>query len=132
MKKIAILVFVFALSFTLTSAFVSLRAGEVDHSNHMMMGGKGPGAAEASSIAYVEANNSMHAGMNIEYTGDADVDFVRGMIPHHQGAVDMCEVQIEYGRNPEILQLCRNIISAQEEEIAFMRKWLEEKEVAQR
>ena len=37
----------------------------------------------------------MHHGMAIRFSGDVATDFVRGMIPHHQGALDMCEVLVE-------------------------------------
>ncbi len=74
---------------------------------------------------YIEANKKMHHGMTIEYTGDADLDFVRGMIPHHQGAVDMAKTQLTYGTDEELKSLSRAIIEAQEREIAFMRTWLE-------
>ncbi len=42
----------------------------------------------------------MHTAMDIELSGNADVDFVRGMIPHHQGAIDMARIQLQYGKNP--------------------------------
>jgi uncharacterized protein (DUF305 family) len=45
------------------------------------------------------------------------------MIPHHQGAVDMAEVELRYGKDPALLQLCRNIIAAQRTEIALMQRW---------
>lgn len=74
--------------------------------------------------AYEEANAKMHKDMAIELTGDADVDFVRGMIPHHQGAIDMAKVVLEHGKDPEIRKLAEGVISAQEGEIAFMQDWL--------
>ena len=44
-----------------------------------------------STKGYREANTKMHRDMDIAYSGDPDVDFVRGMIPHHQGAIDMAK-----------------------------------------
>lgn len=76
--------------------------------------------------AYREANERMHEGMMGGFTGDADVDFARGMIPHHQGAIDMANIVLEHGEDEALQQLAREIIDAQEEEIAFLEAWLEE------
>lgn len=81
----------------------------------------------ASTKAYKAANDKMHTGMAIEFTGDADIDFVKGMIPHHQGAVEMARVVLEHGKDPELRKLAEAIVKAQNDEIAFMTKWLDEK-----
>jgi len=79
------------------------------------VGDQGP-----SSKAFAEANAKMHADMAIEFSGDTDVDFVRGMIAHHQGAIDMAKIQLQYGKDPEIRKLAEEVIKAQEGEIAMI------------
>lgn len=78
----------------------------------------------ASSHAFAEANAKMHKDMMVKMTGNADVDFVRGMIPHHQGAIDMAKIELQYGKDPEIRKLAEAVIKAQEAEIAEMNEWL--------
>lgn len=94
------------------------------HEGHMMAGDMMTGDRGPAAMAFMEANARMHEGMAIAYTGNADVDFIRGMIPHHQGAVEMAKIVLEHGKDPEVRKLAESIIAAQEAEIRWMQDWL--------
>jgi uncharacterized protein (DUF305 family) len=80
-------------------------------------------AASPSTQAYRDAMMKMDQGMSVTYSGDADKDFVAGMIPHHQGAIDMAKVELQYGKDAQLRKLAQDIVVAQEKEIAFMKSW---------
>ncbi|WP_112875498.1 DUF305 domain-containing protein [Paracoccus endophyticus] len=107
---------------------------------HMMPGGMHGGMAApgadgvATSLlgapdftqAYVASMNEMHGPMmEGVMADDPDVAFVRGMIPHHQGAIDMAKIVQQYGDDPQTRAWADQIIAAQEGEIAEMQAWLE-------
>lgn len=67
---------------------------------------------------------AMMKNMTMTYSDDADVDYIKSMIPHHQGAIDMAKVALQYAKDPEVLKLASEIVKAQEGEISFMQDWL--------
>ncbi len=110
-----------ALTMAAFSASAQQAAPKMDHGAH------GAPAASASNSpstkAYLQSDEKMMKGMSVPYTGDADKDFVSHMIAHHQGAVDMAQVLLKHGKDPELRKMAQDIIKAQESEIAFMKQW---------
>lgn len=110
----------------------------MDHSG-MNMGGDGMAmmshatlippelANDPATVAYAAAMDKMMADMMVPYTGDVDVDFAAGMIPHHQAAIDMAKIQLQFGTDPGMRELAEAIIAAQESEIATLKAFLASK-----
>ncbi len=107
----------------LASTLVCAQATD-PHAGHTAPAASG---AAPSNAAFEAANAKMHKDMAVPLTGDADRDFLAGMVPHHQGAIDMAEVVLKYGKDPKVKKLATDIIRAQKKEIAMMKAWLKEK-----
>jgi hypothetical protein len=79
-------------------------------------------AAEAPYLAEnVSAMTKMMIDMSIRPSGDVDADFVAMMVPHHQGAIEMAQAELRYGRNGPLRRMAQGIIVTQLQEITAMR-----------
>lgn len=83
-------------------------------------------ASDASAFAAENdaAMKKMMAEMHVPPSGMVDRDFLVMMIPHHQGAIDMCEAVLRHGSHAEVRTLCNEIIAKQAEEIGAMQRLL--------
>lgn len=82
--------------------------------------------ARCHELAFLRDNatamDRMMAAMDAPPTGDIDRDFVAMMVPHHQGAIDMAQLVLRYGRNEQIRRIAQEIIVTQQQEIVAMRR----------
>ena len=89
-------------------------------------GGHGAQLTDASK-AYLEAMDRMHSPMmDGARDPNPDVAFVRGMIPHHEGAIEMARIVLHYGKDEQIKKLAKDVIREQQREIADMKEWLKQ------
>ena len=66
----------------------------------------------------------MDTAMCITPSDDADRDFARTMIPHHQGAVEMAKLELLHGHDPRLRRLAQGIVVEQSQEIVLLRSVL--------
>src|SRR6516164_7850796 len=79
-------------------------------------------AAEAPYLAEnISAMTKMIVDMGIRPAGDVDTDFVALMVPHHQGAIEMAQAELRYGRNESLRRMAQEIVVTQLQEITAMR-----------
>lgn len=84
-------------------------------------------APQDLSTDMATAMERMHHAMMVALSGDPDRDFAAMMIPHHQGAIEMAEAQLRYGKDERLRRLAQGIIVEQRQEIAVMQAILAEK-----
>ncbi|KQQ91024.1 DUF305 domain-containing protein [Aureimonas sp. Leaf324] len=111
-------------------ALESVVSGELEGGMHMSHGQTTSAPGGGATAAYAATMATMHGPMmeGMRHP-DPDVAFVLGMIPHHQGAIDMAKVQLQYGADPSNKALAEHIILEQQQEIDAMTDWLRQRGV---
>jgi uncharacterized protein (DUF305 family) len=117
---------VLAAALTVVPAVALAQGAHGGHSGHST---PAQTTESPSTKGYRQANETMHRNMDIPFSGDPDVDFVRSMIPHHQGAIDMAKVALQHSKDEQIRRWATDVIREQEREIAEMQAWLLKKGV---
>jgi uncharacterized protein (DUF305 family) len=85
------------------------------------------GQVEHGSLGLSEADSGMsHDASALEGAEDFDMEFIDMMIPHHQGAIRMAQIELDSGQDEELRTLAEQIIEAQSAEIDEMNTWREQ------
>ncbi len=108
----------FFLSVLIVILTITFALAATDHDAHKL----------DQNVPFKKAMDKMHQGMNFKSTGNIDTDFLKGMIPHHQGAIDMAEELIKKSKDAELKAFAQKIIDAQKSEIKTMQEWLKKKD----
>jgi uncharacterized protein (DUF305 family) len=111
MKKILVLI----VGIFLITIFALSSMHQGGHQNH-------------GDVPFKKSMDKMHKDMMMKSSGNIDIDFLKGMIPHHQGAIDMSEELIKKTKDPELKAFAEKIIKDQKAEIKQMQDFLKKKE----
>ena len=124
-KKIIIWIGVFM-------AFVAMSNACADEHQTESIGSVSLCSTGAKSMYQVEYNRIMdamhHEMMNVTLGSEDQINFLKQMIPHHQGAIDMSESILKYSNDRRIVNIARGIITEQRNEIAIMELLIQELE----
>ncbi len=124
------LIAVVLASLAAAPAFAQTQPGATPGAAGTTMPNMPTAAASSATTPWAQANadamQSMQQAMMNASGGASTEDeaFVRGMLPHHQGAIDMARVELQFGHDPELKRLAARIVATQQMEIREMSAWL--------
>ncbi len=86
----------------------------------------------SSATPAMGASGNMHDSMTdmmknmeaMKTSGDTDRDFAAMMKVHHQGAIDMAQMELQNGKDAKMRAMAKRIIEAQQKEIKEFDQWL--------
>ena len=77
-----------------------------------------------STKDFKQAHMNMMKDMHMEFTGNADVDFAKSMIKHHEGGIEMAKLQLKHGKDPEMRKKAEKLIKEQGQVNEEFQAWL--------
>ena len=109
----------------LLAAALSLSTSGAPASPQHAHTGSPPASDDLAWSELQQSMQSIHEAMSsLKSSGNNDEDFVRLMLPHHQGALDMAKAELLHGKDPQMRRLAQEIITDQQSEIELMHLWL--------
>lgn len=119
--KTAIAVTATTIMFAIPVAIAQMPGMDMQKMMQMMM----PKPDDAASTRdFKQAHIDMMQNMNMEFSGNADADFARSMIKHHQGGIEMAKIQLKHGKDPEMRKMAEKMIKEQGEDNEKFEAWL--------
>lgn len=108
----------------------SMESEDMGGMNHG--GGDTDGHAMGSGSEHMDGTDGMEGMMSEDRMSElasaegieASRLFLESMTAHHDGAVEMAQDEIDNGRNPEVIELARMVVTTQQAEIAAMKELL--------
>lgn len=112
-----------ALTITLAGVVHAQQGNMEGHMQHQMSSQTASGASATDNSFDVQMGHAMERmdqDMMVKPSGNYDRDFAAMMVPHHQGAVDMARIELQFGKDPVLRRLAQAIIVEQLQEIEVM------------
>ena len=75
-----------------------------------------PSHDSPSGMMHMSMDKMSHNMGSMKMTGDTDRDFATMMAEHHQGAIQMAQIEVKYGKNAELKSMAKMMIDAQMKE----------------
>lgn len=92
--------------------------------SRIALSGLGAALHRSAPLVRVAAVRSRAATAPDRDTATFEINFLTGMVPHHQMAIDMSKLVRRYGSDPQVKALAGRIIAAQQPEIRMMGRFL--------
>jgi uncharacterized protein (DUF305 family) len=116
-----------ALAFSSAGGNAQTNPGSMSHSMPRMTDGdmKGMGAHDKMAMdGYMAAMKKMDSAMMAAKGATTDISFARKMIAHHQGAIEMAQIELKHGMDGNAKRIAQQTIEENTKGKADLENWL--------